>query len=86
MYQLYGDFNLVKKGQTNLGMSKPPPPFFGLCPKENVPFLMMSSLTRTYLLGKKPGVTSYNGHHILVIEIKVQFILLLYESYELEST
>ena len=44
MYQLYRDFNLVKKGPKNLGMGKPPPPLFGQCPKENVLFLMRSSL------------------------------------------
>ena len=27
MYQLYRDFNLVKKGPKNSGMGKPPPPF-----------------------------------------------------------
>ena len=44
MYQLYRDFNLVKKGPKNLGMCKPPP-LFGQCPKENVFSLLMSSLT-----------------------------------------
>ena len=44
MYQLYRDFNLVKKGPKNSGMGKPPP-LFGQCPKENVFFSMISSLS-----------------------------------------
>ena len=43
MYQLYRDFNLVKKGQKIRAWVNPPP-LFGQCPKENVLFLMRSSL------------------------------------------
>ena len=35
----------AKKGPKNPGMGRPPPPLFGQCPKENVFFVPMSSLT-----------------------------------------
>ena len=41
-------YDFVKKGPTNSGIVKPPPPFQAM-PKENDFFLMMSSLIDAYL-------------------------------------
>ena len=38
MYQLYRDFNLVKKGPKNSGMGKPPPPPFRAMPERKRAF------------------------------------------------
>ena len=62
MYQLYRDFNLVKKGPKNSGMGKPPSPLFGQCPKENVLLFMISSLSQNISgrLGSTVNLISYS--------------------------
>ena len=58
MYQLYRDFNLVKKGQKIRAWVNPP--LFGQCPKENVFFLMISSLRAPIGANNVLRVKDYN--------------------------
>ena len=56
---------LLKIGPKISGMGRPPPPSFGQCPKENVFFPLMSSLSSYSLLNQQLPVKCDSGTFLL---------------------